>query len=165
MPTGAFINHSIFTPQRFAKLAPYLQTEAALLAVECGNSVDVIAASLNVPTRTLRVLMAQRHGHAIAMPDYLPVNQDEAPEAAFRIALRDRVLRWMRQIRDDDGIVRGSTVDIAEALGVRTASAARSVRELADAGFIACVAPGGSQRMAHYRVTDAGMRRIEVLPV
>lgn len=155
MKSGLFINRAVFTPTAFPAMPAHMQTEAVLLAVECGNSLDVIAASVNVPQAKIVEISRARHAYALTR---VAEAEPSEPAAAspHRNALRDRVLRWLRRNVDTDGAIHLSCSDVADALCVRAASVGRSIRELVAAGLIVCTRPGSSNREAEYRLTEQG---------
>ena len=155
MKSGVFIDRSVFTPSRFQKLAPHLQTEAVLLAVECGNPINVIAAAVDMSSRRVSEIARTRHCYALARAaEAEPLNEE--PRQIAPSPLRDRVLCWLRRQAVEDGSMAISTGDIADALCVRNASVARSIRELVAGGFLMCISPGQSWKAARYQITQRG---------
>ncbi|WP_313194621.1 hypothetical protein [Shinella zoogloeoides] len=155
MNSGVFIDRSVFTPNRFQKLAPHLQTEAVLLAVECGNPVNVIAASVDMSSRRMSEIARTRHCYALARAAEADAVSEELRHIA-RSPLRDRVLCWIQRQAGKDGSIAISTGDIADALCVRNVSVARSIRELVAAGALICISPGRARKAAQYEVTERG---------
>ncbi|MDR6757820.1 putative transcriptional regulator [Mycoplana sp. BE70] len=144
------------TPQRFAALAPHMQTEALLLAAEVGLAVPVVAASISIPTLEAKRLMCQRHGYRTPEAASNWVDPDRSVDVRSN---KMKILSMMLAEGGADGISL-SLVEIAERAGIGSTNAPRAMRDLTHAGFIVCIKRGGPHHAAVYRVTEDGIEAV-----
>lgn len=155
MTSGTFINFDVFTPQNFRGMPPHMQSEALRLAVEFGMKLDVVSASIDLPVQAAHAILQAQHRHALSSQPAEP-GDDDLPESIGQTN-RMKIIRILRRMMDGDGIAWTSTSDIGDMIGMRPASVARAMRDLAISGHVVCLASGGPARSAQYKLTAAGL--------
>lgn len=151
---GQFAFSTHMTPQRFAELAPHLQTEALLLATETGLSVPVVAAAIAIPAESARRMMTQRHFYVTPSSAVASWNEPNSIDD-----VRSNKMKVLSMLVDRGGAERVSLSldEIAEGAEIAARSAPRAMRELAMAGLVVCLKRGANSSPAVYRVTEDGI--------
>ena len=155
-------------PKNFAAMAPHMQTELVLLAMERGSSVMLLAAKLGMHHFDVLQISRGRHLHnlpslgASPFDDGQPISR-EAEKRRDRIDIdglevsrsQVSVLRWIAGGKN--GQVCALRANMAEAVKLPIRSLDSALSKLLDEGLVARLRVASKNKPAKWSVTKAGL--------